>query len=174
MTVATEEGLSAAVADFVQLKLDHAAKKTEMEKAVAETQEKFADPLAQIAEKIEQRYYGIVGYCETNRAKLFNNKSKSVDLLTATLGFRVNPPSVQIIGKKMKLADIAKKLLCLEWGGLFVRYPEPEVDKEAILAARGKLTKEQLDSVNLSITQEEEFFIKPKAEMANVGSDLPA
>jgi phage host-nuclease inhibitor protein Gam len=174
MNIATEEGLNAAVADFVKLKLSYAAKKAAMELAVANVQEKFQDPMAELAEKIESRYFGILGYCETHRAALFHDKRKSLDLVTASLGFRTNPPSVQVVGKKMKLGEIAKKLLNLEWGKLFVRYPEPEVDKESILAARAKLTAEQLASVNLSIQAEEEFFITPKADMAQADTGLIA
>ena len=143
IAVSTPEGLEVAVADYVKLKLLHAAAKA----------------------ALELEFYGIQAFCQANRGTMFPEARKSLDWPMATLGFRTNPPSVGTRRKSITFCAAAKLLLTSDWGRLFVRYPDPAIDKEAILAARGKLTEEQLSAVGLVIEQDEEFFIQPRSEI---------
>jgi phage host-nuclease inhibitor protein Gam len=165
ITVSTPEGLEAAVADYVKLKLEHAAAKAALELAIANVQADHQERIADLGEAIDERFCGIQAFCEANRAALFPPDRKSLDYIMAEVGFRKNPPSVETRRKSITFAKAAKLLLGLEWGKLFVRYGEPALDKQALIAARSRLTDEQLSAVGLEICQEEEFFVAPKSEI---------
>ena len=165
IAVSTPEGLEVAVADYVKLKLLHAAAKAALELEIAGIQAEHQERINILGEQIDERFYGIQAFCQANRGTMFPEARKSLDWPMATLGFRTNPPSVGTRRKSITFCAAAKLLLTSDWGGLFVRYPDPAIDKEAILAARGKLTEEQLSAVGLVIEQDEEFFIQPRSEI---------
>ena|ERR1700677_391637 len=158
VTVNTPEGLEAAVADFVKLKLHHAAAKAALELAIAEVQTEHQERIADLGKQIDERFCGIQAFCHANRAALFSTDRKSLDYITAEIGFRTNPPSVECRRKSDTFAKAAKLLMGMAWGEPFVRYGEPSLDKQALLTARTRLTDQQLASVGLEICQEEEFF----------------
>ena len=104
-------------------------------------------------------------YCQKNRVALFPEK-KSLDLLLATVGFELIPPRVDKLSGKDTFGKIGLRLENLDWGAAYVRYPDPEVNKEKILADRTKLKPEQLREAGLTIEQDENFFIRPRSDIA--------
>jgi phage host-nuclease inhibitor protein Gam len=163
--IATAEGLDAAVAEFVKLKLDHACLQVAVEKEKAEIEKRYQPRIAQCVDDIERHFFGVQAFCEERRAEVFGPEKKSRDLTTASFGFRTNPPSVQIVKKKMKWPDVAKLLLSLKWGKAFVLYPEPEVDKKSLITCRNEISGAELAQAGIAIEQEEQFFIEPKSEV---------
>ena len=118
-----------------------------------------------IGRQIEAREAGVFVYCQKNRSALFPEK-KSLDLLLATVGFELTPPRVDKLSGKDTFGKIGLRLENLDWGAAYVRYPDPEVNKEKILAERAKLKPEQLQEAGLTIEQDENFFIRPKSDVA--------
>jgi phage host-nuclease inhibitor protein Gam len=161
----SREAMESTVADIVRLKLDHAAKIAAMEKEVAEVQKRHQEAILAVCEDIEIKEASVYTYCHRQRAELFTDK-KSIDLLLATVGFETNPPSVQKKSSKDTWPDIARRLQSTEWGQFYVREPAPEVDKEALLNSRATLTTEQLNTVGIRFDQEEQFYIRPKSQVA--------
>lgn len=159
------QGLEAAVAEVVKLKLEHAQATAAMEQEIAAVQERHQDRLLGIARRLETQEAGVFVYCQKNRAALFPDR-KSLELLLATVGFETTPPRVEKISGRDTFGRIGLRLEGLDWGAAYVRYPDPEVNKEKILSDRALLKPEQLREAGLRIEQDENFFIRPRSDVA--------
>jgi phage host-nuclease inhibitor protein Gam len=162
--ISSRQGLDSVVADVVRLKLEHKEATAAMEKEIAEVQKQHQENLLSLAGQIEARESGAFHYCSANRAALFPEK-KSLDLLLAEIGFELTPPRVEKVRSKDTLGAIATRLLALVWGSKYVRQPAPEVNKEQILQDRAELG-DKLAQAGLKIEQDENFFIRPKSQVA--------
>lgn len=152
--------LEAVVADVVKLKIEQTRATALMEQEIAEVRKRHQEHLIGIGRQIEAREAGVFVYCQKNRFALFPEK-KSLDLLFATVGFELTPPRVDKIAARDTFGKIGLRLENLDWGAAYVRYPDPEVNKEKILADRARLKREQLQEAGLKIEQDENFFIRP-------------
>jgi phage host-nuclease inhibitor protein Gam len=163
--ISSRAALDSVVADIVKLKLEQTHATAVMEQEIATVQKHHQENLLGIARQIEAREAGVFVYCQKNRCALFPEK-KSIDLLLATVGFELTPPRVDKISTKDTFGKIGLRLENLEWGAAYVRYPDPEVNKEKILADRAQLKPDQLREAGLKIDQDENFFIRPKSDIA--------
>lgn len=161
----SREAMLGVVAEVVRLKLQHAALTAEMESEVTAVQKRFAARLDTLAQKIGERETSVQHYCRAHRAALFPDK-KSLETPSALVGFELNPWRVVTSGRKVTWKDVLERLLRLPWGRSYVRTPAPVPDKEALLADREKLTAEQLTAAGVGFAQDEQFFIRPKSEIA--------
>jgi len=107
----------------------------------------------------------------SNNREILGGK-KSIETHLATVGFRKNPPSVKKRRSKDTLAAIALRLLSLPWGKKYVKKPAPTIDKDAVLAARDKLTAKQMIEAGFDIQNKDEFFVDPKGEALEQGVKL--
>jgi phage host-nuclease inhibitor protein Gam len=165
--IASREGLESVVADVVRLKLEHVRATVALEQEIAALQEKYQERLLNLAKQIEIKEAGVYVYCPGHRKELFPEK-KSIDMLLAVVGFRDNPPSVGKLANKDTWSAIARRLQLLSWGEEYLSTSDPEVDKKKILSDRARLTAEQLKEAGLKIEQEENFYIEPKSQVAEV------
>jgi phage host-nuclease inhibitor protein Gam len=163
--ITSAAALDAVVADVVKLKLQHAQATAAMEQEIAEVQKRHQKILLELSRQIEAKEAGVYVYCSKNRGWLFPTK-KSMDCLLATIGFELTPFRVDKVSGRDTFGKIGLRLEGSVWGAAYVRYPDPEVDKEKILADRAKLTPEQLKEVGLKIEQDENFYIRPKSDVA--------
>lgn len=163
--VTSREAMEAIVADIVALKLDYVQRTALMEKEIAEVQKRHQEGILSVAQQLQIKEAGVYTYCQEHRKELFPEK-KSIDLLLATIGFRTNPPSVEKITRKDTWEDIARRLETTSWGKDYVTEPAPEISKVKLIADRDKLNAEKLRVIGVRIDQDEEFFIKPKSEVA--------
>jgi hypothetical protein len=90
-----------------------------------------------------------------------------MDCLLATIGFELTPWRVEkVSGQATPSANRA----CAWRGSVGARrmcaIPIRKSNKEKILADRAKLTPEQLKEVGLKIEQDENFYIRPKSDVA--------
>jgi phage host-nuclease inhibitor protein Gam len=161
--ISSRAALETVVADVVKLKIEHTQATAAMEHEIAEVQKRHQENLLDIGRQIEAREAGVFVYCQKNRFALFPEK-KSLDLIFATIGFELTPPRVDKISGKDTFGKIGLRLENLDWGAAYVRYPDPEVNKEKILADRAKLKPGQLEKAGLTIEQDENFFIRPKSD----------
>lgn len=158
--------LECVVADVVKLKIEHTLATASMERELADVQKRHQDSLLNLARQIEAKEAAVFVFCQKHRAELFPEK-KSLDLLLACVGFETSPPRVEKINNKDTFVKIGLRLESLDWGAAYVRYPDPEVNKERLLADRAKLRPEQLQEAGIKIEQDENFFIRPKSEVAD-------
>ena len=163
--VHSRQALEAVVADVVKLKLEHAQATAVMEQEIAEVQKRHQEELLALSRQLEAREAGVFVYCQKHRAALFTEK-KSLDLLLATVGFELTPPRVEKLNSKDTFGKVAARLANSSWGEPYLRYPDPELNKERLLADRATLSAEQLHEAGLKIEQDENFFIRPKSEIA--------
>lgn len=163
--VTSRQGLEAVVADVVKLKLEHTLATASMEREIADVQKRHQENLLAIARQIEAKEAGVYVYCQKHRTELFPEK-KSLDLLLATIGFETTPPRVEKTNSKDTFGKIGLRLESLDWGAAYVRYPDPEPNKERILADRTQLSADQLREAGIKIEQDENFFIRPKSSVA--------
>ena len=117
--------------------------------------------LAEIAESEAN----IQDYCLAHRGSLFSAK-KSRETNLAEFGFELTPPRVETASKKVKWKEVAGRLLGLSWAAAYVRRPEPQPDKQALLADREKLSPEQRQAAGIRFCQDEQFYIRPKPQTA--------
>ena len=129
-------------------------------------QSKLMDDAKPHEEKISQLVEGLFAFAESNRDKLTDSgKHKSVELPTGLFGWRMTPPAVS-------LRDVESVLAILKSFGLkrFIRtIPEKEeVNKEAMLKEPD--IAETVKGV--SISQREEFIVKPMELKVEIVSDI--
>jgi len=160
----SRQALEGVVADVVRIKLEHTLATALMEREIADVQKRHQDSLLNLARQIEAKEAGVFVYCQKHRSELFPEK-KSLDLLLATVGFEYTPPRVEKINSKDTFGKIGLRLENLDWGAAYVRYSEPEVNKEKILADRARLKPDQLQEAGLRIDQDENFFIRPRSDV---------
>jgi len=173
----TREGMEAEVAEYVRLKLRHVAVTAQMEEMKARVEKKYSGELNELGRSIELKFAAVQNYCMVHRAELVDEKRKSFSLVNAEVGFRTSPPAVAKRSSKETWEDIATRLQGLELQGpdgasildcgLYVREPAPQVDKAALLADRAIFTPDMLRIMGLEFTQEENFYIEPKSEVAS-------
>lgn len=117
-------------------------------------------------DKIFQLMSGLFAFAEANHDKLTEEgKRKTVETMNGNFGWRTTPPAVNI-------SNTEKAIKSLESLGLdhFIRIKK-EVNKEEILKNPEKAEKIK----GISITQREEFFVKPteiRIEISKKVNDL--
>ncbi len=159
------ESLDSHVAEVVRLKIEHTAITAEMEEKIAGLRKEYAPKIGSVADRISDKEDLILAYCDANRELLFPDK-KSRESLTATIGFEFTPYRVETSAKKITWKVVIKRALRLAWAKVYVRKPAPQVDKNALLADREKLTPVQLVALGIQFDRDEQFFIRPKSEIA--------
>lgn len=163
--ITSREAMESVVADIVRLKLERIGRQAIMEAEMAAATKRHEPGILDLDKQIEVKEAGVYLYCTKNRATLFE-KAKSIETLLATVGFEFNPHTVEKKRKADTWSAIAKRLLGLDWGAPYVAEADPAVDKNALRNDRARLTKEQLAEAGIEIVQEEQFYIRPKSNIA--------
>jgi len=169
VTINSTEGLEAAVAEAVRKRILHTQAVAAKEAAAAALEQRYQGAIANLLEEIAELEAGIQDYSIAHRATLFSSR-KSRETSLAEFGFELTPPRVETAGKKVKWKDVVGRLLRLAWGAAYVRRPEAQPDKQALLADREKLSAEQCLAAGIRFCQDEQFFIRPKPETASTAS----
>lgn len=162
--ITSREAMESVVADIVRLKLERSGQQLILEAEIAALTKEHEPAILALDKDIETKEAGVYLYCTANRAALFA-QSKSIETLLATVGFEFTPYSVEK-RKSDTWTVIAKRLLGLEWGKPYVRDTDPEVDKNGLRNDRLKFTEEQLREAGIRIERDEQFFIRPKSDVA--------
>ena len=176
--ITTRPGLECLVAEITNLQLQLAAAVARMEERQAEAERKLAEQLRgeqqaaeAIGQKIKRRIAIVQAYVEENRDELFPEAKKSLELPTATIGFRFSSKAkVVLTGAEDDWESAALRLEALSWGAGYIRTPEPEVDKDKLIAARESLTPKQLAAAGVKFEQPEKFYVEPKSLVAETST----
>jgi phage host-nuclease inhibitor protein Gam len=161
--ITSREALETTTAECVRLKLAHASQTAKLESEKIALEKKAAPQLASLEQQITAHENQIQAYCVANRAALFPH-SKTLELRTATLAFEWTPPRVDKL-RRVTWAAVLERLAALPWAGKYIRQPEPEVNKKALLDDREVLTPEQREQIGINFAQEEQFRLTPRPEM---------
>jgi len=167
LKITSIEALEAAVADTVRLKIKFTQHRAEADAEIARVEKAHQNRLGKLAGDIADAEATIQAYCHANRGELFPDK-KSRETALAVFGFEMTPPRVETTSRKIRLKDVVERLLRLPWGKAYLRTPEPSLDRTALLADRERLTPEQLGAAGVQFCQDEQFFLRPKPETAQL------
>ena len=167
LAITSVESLEAAVADAVRTRIQLTQWRAKKEAAVALLEKNYQPADTGLQEKIAALESAAHDYCAANRAVLFVVK-KSRETNLAEFGFELTPWRVETGSKKIKWKDVVARLARLTWGLAYIRQPEPQPDKQALLSDRDKLSPEQLTSAGIQFCQDEQFFIRAKPETAQL------
>ncbi len=165
ITILSTEGLDAAVANIVRRRSQHTELAAKYDQAVADLQQErqqIAGPMLDVIASLEA---AVQEYCTMHRAELFGPK-KSRETTLAEFGFELTPPRVETSSKRVRWKDVLTRFARLAWAAAYVRQPELQVDKQALLADREKLTPEQCTAAGIEFCQDEQFYIRPKPATA--------
>ncbi|MGO8677746.1 MAG: host-nuclease inhibitor Gam family protein [Limisphaerales bacterium] len=166
LTINSTEGLEAAIGAVVRKRIMHTQAVAVKDAEAADLEQRHQRTISNLLDEIAEFESGIQDYCIAHRAALFASK-KSRETTLAEFGFELTPPRVETAGKKVKWKEVVGRLLRLSWAAAYVRQPEPQPDKQALLADREKLSPEQCMAAGIRFCQDEQFFIRPKPETAS-------
>lgn len=165
LKITSPESLEATIADAVRLKIELTQLVATKEAATSAVEKEHQPFITTHQERIAALESAALDYCAAHRAILFPDK-KSRETGLAVFGFEMTPPRVEPASRKIKWKDVVDRLARLSWGEAYVRQPEPQPDKKGLLTDREKFTPEQLTAAGITFEQDEQFFIRPKAETA--------
>jgi len=174
----TREGMEAAVNDYARLKLELIAEQARMEADKTAVEKRYEERINSLGRQIEDKFASVQNYCLTHRSEVLPGDKKSFETVAATVRFYNTPHRVEV-RRKEKLGTLAKRLLGLVFHpdtpaeldcAKYTREADPELNKEALLADRGVLTKEQLEAMNIKFEWDEIFAIEPKSELVAAGT----
>lgn len=133
----------------------------DMNDQLATIKAKFEEDAKPFKQAIDEKVGALHMWAEANRKELLAKGSKTVELATGVIQWRMPPPSVRITG-----ADAVMEILRLKKLDRFIRTKE-EINKDAILADRIAV----FDVKGIAIQQVEEFIAKPfEAEIEHVST----
>lgn len=163
----TREDIAEHVGEYTRAKIHLDRLTAGMNKELDAIRARFAEQI-EAAQKNAQTHHDIVeAWAEVNKAEF--DKVRSIDFARGVVGYRLGTFKVTTT-KGVTFKDAIKLLLRLPWGKQFVRIKE-ELDREAIIANREKLTAQQMAKAGIAIEQEDRFYLEPKAdEPAAVGA----
>lgn len=145
--------------EFTESSLEYARIKADMDLELDAIREKYAPELDNLSLQIESRKNIILTVAENLREKLLPGAKKSVRFARAILTCRTSPFSVRQAPKvkvEATLEALPKKYQRIR----------KEVDKEALLRDREKITQEQRDEWGIRFVQKEEWGIEPVTDQS--------
>ncbi len=173
----SREAMMAAVADVVGAKLRAAELRAQMEQEVNDLHRRYQEDIEALGREIAAKEQGVYVWAQRNPGE-FPPERRTIDLPTATVGWRLSPHAVDKLKPKDKWADIAYRLAEIAEEGFggenYIRYAEPSVDKEALIADRETIPAGALRLAGIAITQEDVFSIRPKSDIAEAGPAVAA
>lgn len=162
--IETVEGLNARANQLIEMKSRLAAHQAQRDAKIAEVNTAFDAEHRDLMMEIDALVNSCHLYC-TGHPELFPADKRSLDFGNARVGFRTNPPKVEMTLKKDAWENVAFRIQAQPWGEPYVR-ETIECNKDVLIANRKDLTPEQLKAVGIDITQGETFYIAPNNESA--------
>lgn len=131
--------------------------------------DEYQERIQTLGEQTAMLFKSAEAWSEANPAKF--GAVKSIDMVHGVVGFRVGQPQLKTL-PGWTFDRVLEKLKSVPVLRCFVR-EKLEVDKQAIIAARGSLDEETLRGMGVRVVQDEAFFVEPKLEDATASLALP-
>jgi phage host-nuclease inhibitor protein Gam len=160
--IQTRAEMEALVGQIAALQLQLNERTARMDQDLTDIRAQYEGVLDHLAQEIQTRTALVEGWADSHPEE-FPEGKKSIDIVHGSIGFRTDPPKVLPVRKRFTVKIIVSLLKKVAWGPKYIRQPDPQIDKEAILQDRKTLTEEQLAKVGLKIVQDESFYIDLKA-----------
>ncbi|MDP3727119.1 MAG: host-nuclease inhibitor Gam family protein, partial [bacterium] len=97
---------------------------------------------------------GLLYYANSHRTELLEGDAKSRKLPTGIIGWRLGSPAVNFTKPEPEIIEMCRTLGL----GEFIRTPDPELDKQAILKEREGKAR---GIAGIEFDQTESFFVQP-------------
>ena len=163
-TIETREELEQVCGEYATAVIDRDRLTADLDAKINALRKEYEPALAACAETADGLFADLQAWAVLHPGEF--EKTKSLDLLHATIGMRTSPPAV----KQMKGVKIEHSLILLRNAKRedFIR-TKLEIDKDAILGryAADKETAKELKTFGLCIEQEESFYVNVKKESTN-------
>lgn len=160
--IRTRQDLDAIVENIVLMQIEQ----TELEQArdteLAAVREKYHAPLIELDRFLGQEIAWVEAWARENVN--LQNQERYLDCGQVRFGFRSLPPRVERASRKWTWAAAAAKLAETPGGDSYLRIPSAEVDKDAILADRGKFSAEEWRQLGIRIVEGDRFFVELHGE----------
>jgi phage host-nuclease inhibitor protein Gam len=155
----TDADAQSAAAAYAKHTLSMDTLTAKMNEELEKIRQKYQPQISDAEENLEEPVEVLSIYAVEQRAKW---DGKSIELGGCTIGFRTNPPSVQKPSKVtwayiLNLMNQSKVLKA------FVKVKE-DIDKAAILKETDAKVLKALEKIEVTIAQEELFFVDVKKE----------
>lgn len=154
----TRDEMESLVGEITALKIQERKIKAEMDAVLKQTKDNYQALLTKCNEQLAARLPRALAWAEANAHEF--GTSKSLELLHATIGWRITPPSLKTLAG-WTWDRVIEKIHDLGLDALYLRVKQ-EVNKQAILAERDAIGTDQLRSFGVRVVQEEEFYVEPK------------
>ncbi len=171
-TTMTRLQAEARILEACQLQLEKEKLENELSVALASVQEKFVGKISSITTRLDTAMEDISSWFESNPEE-HDKGTKHIKFPCATVGMRDNPPKVDKL-KDLKWETIVKVMKANKEWAPYLRQPEKELNKEAILAARETLGADKLRSVGILIKQGSVFYLEPAGDPDQSKMTVPA
>lgn len=137
-------------------------KEAELNAKIQNLKEKFDDETKEVRATKNLIENEIYSFCVQHKADFI--KQRTMQLIYGKIGFRINPPKVNLLNRKYNIKT-AIELIKKIFGEKYIRTKE-EIDKEAILSdyAQEVIDDSKLAGVGLRVDKDETFFIEPDWE----------
>lgn len=169
----SREAMLAVVAELVSDKLALAAKHVEIEQAKADIEASYQSDIDDLARRVQMNEGGLHVWSDQHPEEFDGNKS--IDLPSATFGFRKCPPAVEKAKGAKTWDEVVARLAStvvqdalgnpVFIGENYIRYGAASVDKAQLIADRESIPAAAMKAAGFTIEQEELFFFKPKSEV---------
>jgi phage host-nuclease inhibitor protein Gam len=168
-TIRTREQLDEVIGDIRALTIERNELQAKAEACHKAIDDEYGSELAQFNKSLETKTEQVKAWAEANGEEF--GGARTLVTTHGSVGWRLGmwqcdklPGWIWSRTKKSAkgvkaVLDKVREIL----GSDYVRVKE-EVDKDALIAARGTLTAAQLNSVGVRIFQEEGFFVDPKLD----------
>ncbi len=184
--ISSRAGALAVVSDLVERKLELTARLIDIEKEKERIQKVYQPEIDELTTAIQTAEAGLNVWAQQHPEE-FPKGIKSIDLPQARFGFRFGKHKVEKLKSKDTWDDIVNRIAAVKiqafdesgnprfhpdnqpvWafdGEDYIRYGQPELDKDGLLSRRADIPAEALKLAGIRIEQEEFFFFEPKSEV---------
>lgn len=158
--IRSKEELVETVAEIARLTVDANLLRATMDERIMQIRDEFQPKIEAAEAEIKAEVKAAKVWAKANKTEF--GEAKSLDLGLAVVGFRTGMPKVSFLKGWNVEKCIAAVLERFPRRG-YVRTVE-ELDKQALIADRDKLTACECDNIGIEIDQDETFFVDVKLE----------
>lgn len=165
--IETRAEMESLVGEIATLQHQQNAAKVALDQEVTAIRTRYEGRLDRLEQQIQQKFAVAEAWALSNPDEF--GVKKSIDFVHATVGFRLGTPRVVKVGRFKDFAQVVQAMIKIPWAKKYVKQPEPQVNREALIADRRALDAQELRAVGIQIKQDERFYIDPKAETLEQG-----
>ncbi len=168
----TVEQVGAIIGEVADLQLAHDAELLALNTKLNAARATHEPELKRIGDEIKAKTLQVEAFVRANAETMFQ-EPRSQAFPRGEIGLRWGQWAVTTL-KGVTQKEAVKRLLSFRWGKSFLRQPDPQLDKDALLKARETLKPERLMAAGIAFEREETFFLEIKQDAATPSASAAA